>query len=204
MTTLIQDPYLAEQIRAQRQEAGSDKWDEVWDGVYILMPLPDAEHQQIVTRLAGILELQAGLPDGSAAYAGVNVSDSEDDGTRNYRCPDVAVFLPETTAQNRDAYWLGGPDFALEVISPDDRSREKLEFYARVAIRELLLIDRDPWALELYRLHGDRLDLVGRATVVAPHALRSEVIPLSFRLVGGADRPRIEITHHDGRGPWLV
>jgi Uma2 family endonuclease len=204
MTILVQDMRDAERIRAERQAVGADRWDEVWDGVYILMPLPNDEHQEIVTMFSAILGLLAGLPAGSKVRAGVNVSDTPEDWTHNYRCPDVAVFLPDTSAVNRDTFWDGGPDFAVEVVSPDDRSREKLDFYARVGTRELLLIDRDPWSLELYRLRDGRLQPVGRSTVEAAEAIRSEVVPLAFRLVAGDQRPRIELVHHDGERRWSI
>ena len=89
--------------------------------------------------------------------AGVNVSDREHGWKKNYRCPDVVVFLNHTKAVDCDTFWFGGPDFAVEIASPGDRSREKLEFYAKVGTRELLLVDRKPWSLELYRLDGEKL-----------------------------------------------
>jgi len=47
---------------------------------------------------------------------------------------------------------VGGPDFAVEILNPGDRTPEKLPFYASVNVRELLVVDRDPWSLELFRL----------------------------------------------------
>jgi hypothetical protein len=92
----------------------------------------------------------------------------------------------------------------VEIISEDDRSREKLSFYAAVGVRELLLIDRDPWALELYRLRDGELDGVGRSTLDRPDTLLSTVVPLSFRLVPGDAHPRIEVTRADGGQGWVI
>ena len=86
----------------------------------------------------------------------------------------------------------------------DDASRDKLEFYAKVGVRELLIVDRAPWQLELYRLQGRQLSEAGRSTASHPAVLRSEVVPLSFRLVAGGARPAIEVTHHDGVQRWTV
>jgi hypothetical protein len=120
----------------------------------------------------------------------------------------VAVFLAGTSARNRETHWLGGPDFGVEVISRGDDSRDKLPFYAAVGSRELLLIDRDPWALELYRpgVGGVGLALAGTSTVGGGELLASAVLPLGFRLVAGegGGRPRIEVTHADGAQRWLV
>ena len=112
-------------------------------------PLANNEHQEIAFDLG--FAFRSALGPGGRICAGVNVSNQTDDWTKNYRDPDVVVVLPGTSAENRDTHWLGGPDFAVEVVSKGDRSRDKLAFYAKVNVRELLLVDRFPWSLELYR-----------------------------------------------------
>jgi hypothetical protein len=67
-----------------------------------------------------------------------------------------------------------------------------------------LIIDRDPWSPELYRLYADELKLVDRSTLKEPQSLGSEVLPLRFRLIGKDERPRIEIVHSDGVQHWLA
>jgi Uma2 family endonuclease len=206
MATLIRSSELEERLRAERRASGADRWDEVWEDVYVMAPLPNDEHQFVQQRLSTILDLIIGFTGKGDVRPGVNVSDRED-WTHNYRCPDVVVFLNGTTAQNRDTFWLGGPDFAIEIVSPDDASRDKLEFYARVGVRELLIIDRDPWSLELYRLQGRRMISAGQSvgvTVPAAATLDSQVVPLCFRLIQGGARPLIEVTHHDGIQRWVV
>ena len=155
-----------------------------------MSPLADDLHQDIATRLAGILDLQAGLPPDTDVRAGVNITDDPTNWKHNFRCPDVAVFLPDTKATCHDTHWLGGPDFAVEIRSKGDRSRKKIPFYARVGTRELLIIDRNPWALELYRLQPDgTLASVGRSTPEAPTPLPSAVLPLSFSLLNSPENP---------------
>ena len=193
----ITDPWTIEQIKAQRAETGTDKHDEVWDGVYIVSPLANNEHQRLVSRLTTMF--QAVVDNGrlGEAFAGVNVSDRIDDWKQNYREPDVAVFLEGTTARDMDTHWLGGPDFAIEILSPSDRGREKLDFYARVNVRELLVIDRDPWRLELYRITRRRLRSVGTSAPKEGEALpRRGSSPWSFRLVADRPRPTIEVVQH--------
>jgi Uma2 family endonuclease len=121
-----------------------------------------------------------------------------------YRGPDVVVFLEGTTAINRDSYWFGGPDFAVEVISKGDRSRKKLDFYGKVNVRELLLVDRNSWSLELYRNQGGVMGLVGRCSMEDRIVMPSQVLPLSFGLVPGAERPKIEVTEQSGERSWLA
>jgi Uma2 family endonuclease len=119
----------------------------------------------------------------------------------------ICLILRPRPARNnldpRPPFWFGGPDFGIEIVSPDDRSRQKLGFYEKVGTRELLLIDRDPWRLELYRLTHGELSLVGASTPDDPQPLRSEVLGLTWRLVAGQPRPQIEIAHDDGRR-WLA
>ncbi len=66
--------------------------------------------------------------------------------------------------------------------SPDDRAREKLAFYAKVGTREVLLVDRDPWALELFRLREGRLAQVSRSTTDNGQALEYGSAPSRPRL----------------------
>lgn len=199
MATRVLDPAVEARLIEDRRARGADKFDEVWEGVYVLSPLANNEHQQVVTGLSYALEVAIALPGLGVVYAGVNVTDQPENWEHNYRCPDVAVFLQGTAAIDRKTHWLGGPDFAVEVINPGDRSRQKLDFYARVRTRELLLVDRDPWALELYRLEGDRLPLVGRLGVGDPSLLASEVVPLVFRFVDRPGRPMIEVVARGGQ-----
>jgi Uma2 family endonuclease len=203
MALIVHDPLIEADLKRQRAASGADRFDEVWNGVYFVSPQPNDEHQDLVTEL--IVALHAVIVDANLGKVrpSVNVSDRDQDWTDNYRCPDVAVFLDGTKALNRGSHWLGGPDFAIEILSPGDRAREKLEFYASVGVRELLIIDRDPWGLELYRLDGNRLGLVGRIEVGAAVALRSEVIPLFFGILPSEERPSIVASHRDGRG-WQI
>ena len=92
----------------------------------------------------------------------------------------------------------------IEIASPYDHTREKIPFYGQIGVRELLIVDRDPWSLDLYRLDGNELRLEGRAVVEEPSILASAVLPLSFRLIPGANRPQIEVTHRDGVQGWIV
>ena len=152
MEALINDPAFLRRLIRRRKASGADRFDEVWDGVYIVSPGAGDEHQKIGGKLYIALDATIESPGLGEVRQIPNVSDRQKGWRQNYRCPDVAVFLNGTSAICKGAYWVGGPDFAVEVISPYDRSRKKLDFYAKVGVKELLLVDRKPWALELYRL----------------------------------------------------
>lgn len=204
MVMLVLDREFEERTRAQRRAMGLDDRDEVWDGVYVMSPLADIEHQNLVGGLTTVLTVVIVWPGMGSVQPGTNVSDRDEDWVDNYRIPDVAVFLNGTTAIHLGTHWLGGPDFTVEVLSNQDRARQKLPFYASLGVREVLMVDRDSWALELYRLADGRLDPVGRSTLDQPHLLSSEVVPLSFRLAAGEPRPAIEVSHADGQRRWTI
>ena len=204
MTMVILDRAAAGELIRQRRAAGNDRWDEVWDGVYLVLPNPNIEHQDIATGLSAVFRIAIDWAGLGKVYQGVNVSDRSDDWTQNYRCPDVAVYLKENRSEPRGAYWMGGPDFAVEIVSPDDRSREKFKFYAKVGVRELLLIDREPWAIELYQRRELDWMLAAASSPGRSEVVLSEVLPLTFQLVQGTTRPLLEIRHADGVQRWSV
>ena len=203
MDLLILDPTDQDRIIAQRQGSGLDRFDEVWNRVYVMSPLAHNEHQQIVSGFdrcfgAVIADRKLGI-----VQPGANVCELADGWEKNYRCPDVVVYLNHNSAIDHDTHWQGGPDFAVEVVSRSDRSREKFDFYAQIQTREILIVDRDPWALELFRLTGEgRYDRVGQSTVEQPDILPSQVLPLTFQLQVDEQRPRIVIIHTDGVQTW--
>jgi Uma2 family endonuclease len=134
---------------------------------------------------------------------GTNVSDRQYEWTQNYRCPDVAVYLDSNRSVRCESHWVGGPDLAIEIVSPDDRSYEKLPFYESIETREVLLIDRHPWSLELFRLDIDKLVSVGVSNPETAQVLRSGVLPLTFRLLPASGRPQLEIAVVDGTAKWV-
>lgn len=204
MSTLVTDPEIQSRLRQERQATGADRFDEVWEGVYVIAPLPNNEHQHLATRLATILDLILGLPGLGAVRAGINLADQAVDWRHDYRVPDVAVFLSSGRAENRGAYWFGPADFLIEITSPGDQTSEKLPFYSRLGVRELLIIQRELWALELYRFQSTGLERVAVATEGGSTVLVCQQVPLRFGLVPGDSRPRIEVRHLESEQRWLV
>jgi Uma2 family endonuclease len=135
---------------------------------------------------------------------GANVSDREHGWKENFRCPEVVVAMHGGPARDCGTHWCGGPDFLAEIVSQDDKSRDKFDFYAKVGVCELLIVDRDPWVLKLYRLQGSEVKLVGTATLANASPLESEVLGVSFKLVQGQTRPQIEVTHKPSQSSSLA
>jgi Uma2 family endonuclease len=204
MTTLIADPAVAERLIAERRARGWDRKDEVWDGVYIVMPDPNVDHQFLVGRLTAVFSEVIHTPAGGVVYPGLNLSDRTDDWKQNFRCPDVAVFLAGNDAEVFEAHICGPADFLVEIVSPGDKSREKLDFYGDLRVRELLLIDRYPWSLELYRHNGSELVPAGRSSAEHSEVIASAVLPISFQLLSAAPRPEIRMAEIGGARTWTA
>ncbi len=169
-----------------------------------MSPIANSEHQRMVNRFAFILETTVVVAGLGTAMPGVNLAASAEDWEQDYRVPDVVAFLADTAAENHDAFWTGAADFIIEITSPRDRTYEKLSFYSRLGVREVLVVNRQKWAVELYwHKHGE-LQKVGESTIVQPDVFASNVLPLEFRLVPGEQRPEIEVRHQTSGEQWLV
>jgi Uma2 family endonuclease len=203
MAMMVLDPESKEQFLEQRRALGNRTREEVWDGVTYIMPEADNEHQDL-TYLFGLYFGIAVLLNGPGGRINStsNLSDQIAKWKKNYRNPDLAYFAPTSEAQDHGTFWRGGPDFLLEVVSPNDMSRDKLPFYASIGTREVLILDRDPWQLELYQLRRGKLRPAGTARPGDGQALASNVVPLTFALVRGRPRPKVRITQTETGQDW--
>lgn len=204
MPVLILDPSFEDHVMKEREALGLSRYDEVWEGVTVVPPMPNTEHQILSMQLWSVLEQVVAKGGLGQVFPPLNISDRVADWTHNYRCPDINVFLNGNPAVDHGTHWTGGPDFLIEVLSRGDDARDKLAFYAAVNTREVLVVDRHPWQLELYQLQQGQLTLAGRRDLDQPVTLTSSVLPAVFRLVPGSNRPSIEITHAATGQCWVV
>lgn len=204
MATLITDPLFEAALLEQRQATGADRHDEVWEGVYWMAPQPNNEHQDLVGELTSILRVTVDWEKLGRTLPGANITDQPVDWTHNFRCPDVAVFLNETAAENRETHWLGGPDLAIEIVSEGDRTREKFDFYAQVGTRELLVVDRYPWSVQLFRLQNERLELVSESTFDNETVIGSKIVPLNFQLCSDEAGRQFVVRQQDSNQSWTI
>ena len=93
MSTLIQDPYTERALIADRRRKGIDLHDEVWEGVYYVMPNPNVEHQDLV--------FGVGIPLREPALAGEDLLERLDDPTRLR--PRLAAVLLRAPCSDRHA-----------------------------------------------------------------------------------------------------
>ena len=132
MRTLVLDPPppALQELIEQRRRTGADRHDEVWEGVYHMIPGPNIGHALIAAQLAVLL-------DAPARANRLLVSTEFNLGANNnYRVPDLGVHRePRLGARVPTAA------IAVEVLSPGDDTWEKLPFYAQHKVDELLIVD---------------------------------------------------------------
>ncbi len=200
---LILEPSLVRKLIRDRQTRGIDRYDEVWDGVYVMPPLASNPHQGLMADM--YLTVREVVPrDRGEVFPGANVSDRREGWEKSFRAPDVVVVLKEGRAIDCGTHWFGGPDFLTEVKSPGDDTEKKIPFYGKIKVRELLVIHRDTRHLSLYRHDGKQLVLVGQSSRDASEWLKSEIVPLEFRWKASKKGPRTEARRTDGKkGRWV-
>ena len=132
MPTLVRDPQPAEfaALLERRRRLGQDLYDEVWDGVLHMNPAPAGRHGQIDRQLALILTPLARAA-GLTSTGTFNLGSEGD-----YRVPDGGLHRDW-----RDQVWYGTAALVIEIVSPDDETWNKLEFYAAHGVEELLIVD---------------------------------------------------------------
>ncbi len=191
MAIMVLDPYVEEQLLAERESRDGSQYDEVWEGVYVMAPLPNNEHQEIVSALDSILQEVIRWPRLGKVVPGVNLSDRGEGWKQNFREPDVAVFLRDGKAINHGTHWQGAADFLVEIISPGELTRDKIPFYSSMGVVELLIVDREPWSLELYRQQDGQLTKIGQSDVAASRSayksIRGPDFPASSRRSASAN-----------------
>lgn len=201
---MILDPAEADSLRDRYAAEHPDRVTEVWEGVTVVPPMPNNEHYRLSAGLVYAFMSVVNRDSGDVVVHGGNVTDRDDDWEQNYRCPDAVVVLAGGRAVDNGSHWTGGPDLVVEVISRGEDPQAKFDFYAGIGVRELMIVDRRPWAVELFRLSGGAFVSAGRADPTNGVEVASEVLPLAFRLEPGTGRPAIRIRHTGTGQMWTA
>jgi Putative restriction endonuclease len=147
MPTLVLDPAPAEfeAMLAHRRARGQDRHDEMWKGVYVMMPAPGEAHWLVDDQLAELLRplaQQAGLVSGGE----FNLGDKDD-----YVVPDRGLHRPEVRGD-----WRPTAALVAEILSPGDRTWEKLPFYAEHRVDEVLIVHPLERTVQWFALAGEQ------------------------------------------------
>ncbi len=114
----------------KRRALGQDRFDEVWQGVYHVAPAPHPQHGAIEYRVLGALR----TPAATAGLIGLTAFDlgRPDD----YRVLDHGYVreMPEET-------FVATAAMLVEILSPDDETWAKQDFYFAHGVAELVVVD---------------------------------------------------------------
>jgi Uma2 family endonuclease len=159
MRTLILDPASAglDEVLERRRRTGADRHDEVWEGVYHMVPSPSGAHANIEWQLAALLRPLA-IAAGLTPTGQINLGDGEDD----FRIPDGALHRDSATG-----VWHHTAALVLEIVSPNDESWEKLPYYAAHGVDEVLIVDPQERSVNWLALEQGRYRPVQRSGLIA-------------------------------------
>lgn len=182
---VIREPALIEALMRERRLRGLDRRDEVWEGVLHMVPPASEGHSGGLTELTMFLGPIAKRLGGKVRIEiGIRTSGSED---RNYRVPDLVYLAPEDLPRQGKVYFEGGgPAVVFEILSRNDDTYRKFDFYASVEVRELVIIDPHERLAEVYRLAGERY-----LAVAADREGRIPIQALGVRFERRADEPAL-------------
>jgi Uma2 family endonuclease len=110
------------------------------NGEGILMPPPSLRHQDVIRFLSTLLSWFVESRDAGRVYFAPVQMRLKHSG----REPDILFVATEHQSRFRDLYLDGPADLCVEVISPDSRSRDRIEKfreYQQAGVREYWLID---------------------------------------------------------------
>ena len=167
----------------ERRKKGWDRFDEVWDGVLHMVPPPTGFHQALNARLLHVLFPHVEKR-GMMIVQDAGLFRREND----YRQPDLAIFDPKFLCQRGID---GHAELVVEILSPNDESRDKLPFYAACKVNELWLIEPTTREIELYVLRNQTYFAVADQRGV----LRSPLLDLALQTVPG---PKLRLSWDEG------
>jgi Uma2 family endonuclease len=159
MRTLLPDPPPVpfERLLAERRRTGADLHDEVWEGVYRIMPTASGRHGDVQQQLAELLGPLARARGLHPMIAEFNLGERDD-----YRVPDGGLHRAW-----RDRVYYPGAALVLEIVSPDDDTWRKLDFYAAHGVDELLIVDPAERSVRWLALaEGEYRDVQGRSALL--------------------------------------
>ena len=149
-----------------RHRMGGDRWDEVWEGVLHLAPIPTEEHQ----RLGGeVLVSTYPVAEARGLRVAYNLSlFRPGEWEKDYRNPDLIYYRPPVGPR------LVTAELVVEILSPGDETYRKLPFYYARGVKEVLVVEPKTRVCELRTPAAEQKGVV-----------RSTVLGVTFEAVTG-------------------
>jgi Putative restriction endonuclease len=178
----LEPPQEVLDLLDRRRRWGADRWDEMWDGVLHVVPMPSGLMQRFNTNFLSAVAPLAKAK-GLRPYYTLGLFRAEDD----YREPRQSYCRPEQIRERG----AEGAELVLEIRFPGDEAYEKIDFYSERGVREMLVVHPEEGRIELFRAVGGRL-IAMQPGPDGEHT--SEVLGITLRTVDG----KLEITWDGG------
>jgi len=167
----------------ERRARGADRWDEMWEGELHMVPPPSEQHQAVGTKLVRVLAPLAEARGLQARYETGLFRPGVDD---DYKVPDQLYARP---ALRSDRGFEGAASLVVEILSPNDETYAKLDWYAGVGVAEVLVVDPESRRVELFANRGGHMAAV-EPVVIECLGVTAETVDGTLRLTwegGSAD-----------------
>lgn len=139
-------PPVVDALIEERRRLGTDRFDEVWDGVYVVNPPPSFRHSTVAGLVLDLLRPQAEAR-GLVVRREVGVGRLDD-----HRIPDVVVARMADLDDKQ--HYLLTAAIVVEVRSPGERI-DKRPFYRGCGVDEVVLVDPASGTVEWLVLSPD-------------------------------------------------
>ena len=123
-------------------------------------PMPNRDHQAFEGALERWLWRNWAQPGGNRVFHQINVA-SVGGWDDDYRIPDLVLLTPDRFCIDHNEYFEGPPTVVVEIHSDGDESYEKLDFYGRLGVPEVWILDRDTKRPEMFVMRGGEYERQG-------------------------------------------
>jgi Uma2 family endonuclease len=141
---------------ARRRALDQDRFDEIWEGDYHVVPAPHPWHSHIDHQLTVLLNPFARTA-GLVGLSEFNLGEKD-----NFRVPDAGYVRGGVPNQ----VFVATAAIVVEILSPHDETWEKFEHYARHAVEEILVIDPPARRVRVFALRGDTYEETDRSDLL--------------------------------------
>mgnify|MGYP000327156139 CR=1 FL=1 len=161
MSTLVlgHEPVVEAWLQ-QRRALGQDGRDEVWEGVYHVAPHEHGRNGAVAMELARLL-IQPARAVGLRAGGSFNLGEP-----RDFRVPDLGFHRGSP-----NSLYFPTAALVIEVLSPDDETFAKFDFYARHGVDELWVVDPIERTVRIWALEEGSYDEVGASPLLGMTAV---------------------------------
>ena len=172
----------------ERHRLGHDHQDEMWEGVLHMVPQPASRHQRLAHEIGAMLLPLAKAKGLLGMQEPALYSPRRDD---SWRVPELAYAGPEHVSERGIE---GRAELVVEIRSPRDETYDKLPFYAAMGCQEVLVIDRDTCAVELFSLEGSEfVRTTGEVRLTSVDATVLQIDIAALRLSWGTGSADVEV-----------